>query len=69
MTLIGMLVVLVVVGLVLWAVQTAIPMDATIKKIITVVVVLFVCLWLLEEFGLIGPWRAPRGHITEGPLR
>jgi hypothetical protein len=63
MSIISILVVLVVVGLVLWAVQTAIPMDANIKRIITVVVVLCVCLWLLEQFGLIGPWHFGNGRL------
>jgi len=53
MPLITVIVVLVVVGLLLWAVQSAIPMDANIKKIITVVVVVAVCLWLLSLF--VGP--------------
>lgn len=54
MSLIGLLVVLIVVGLLLWAVGQ-IPMDATIKRIITVVVIVFVCLWLLQALGLLGP--------------
>ena len=37
---------LVVVGLVLWIV-TLLPIDETIKKIIRVVVIVFICLWLL----------------------
>jgi low temperature requirement protein LtrA len=50
MPLINLIVVLIVVGLLLWAVQYAIPMDATIKRIITVVVIVAVCLWLLGLF-------------------
>jgi hypothetical protein len=60
MSIIGILVILIVVGLLLWAVQTAIPMDANIKRIITVVVIVFVCTWLLEELGLFGPIRFGR---------
>lgn len=49
---IQVLVVLVVIGVCLYLVQTYIPMAAPIKTIITVVVVLFVCLWLLQIFGI-----------------
>ena len=49
---IQVLVVLVVIGVCLYLVQTYIPMAAPIRTIITVVVVLFVCLWLLQIFGI-----------------
>jgi hypothetical protein len=44
---------LIVIGVILWVVNTYIPMDATIKKILNVVVVLFVIFWLLQAFGLL----------------
>jgi len=53
MSLISLLVFLVVVGVALWLVNTLIPMDAKIKTIINVIVILAVCLWLLEAFGLL----------------
>ena len=46
MVLIQVLVVLIIVGLILWAVSQ-IPMDPVIARIIRVVVVVFVCLWLV----------------------
>ncbi len=49
---IGVLVVLIIVGVCLYLVQTYIPMAAPIKTVITVVVVLFLCLWLLQVFGI-----------------
>jgi hypothetical protein len=49
---IGLIVLLVVVGILLWAVESLIPMDATIKRLIQVVVVLFVLLFILRYFGL-----------------
>ncbi len=52
MDLINVLIVLVIVGVILWLVQTYIPMPAPIKTIITVVVVLFLCIWLLQLFGI-----------------
>jgi len=52
MSLIGLVIVLIVVGVLLWLVQT-IPMDATIKRIITIVVIIAVLLWLLSVVGLL----------------
>lgn len=57
MDIIQVLVVLIVVGVVLWLIQTYIPMAPPIKTVITVVVVLFLCIWLLQIFGLIGSYR------------
>lgn len=46
---------LILIGLVLWFVQTALPLDPTIKRLIHAVVILLVVLWLLSAFGLLGP--------------
>jgi cell division protein FtsW (lipid II flippase) len=47
MTLIGLAITLVVIGVLLWLVNTYIPMDDKIKKILNVVVVVGIVLWLL----------------------
>lgn len=49
---IQLLIVLIVVGVCLYLVQTYIPMAPPIKTVITVVVVLVLCLWLLQVFGV-----------------
>jgi len=54
MSLITLLVVLVVVGVLLWIINTYIPMDGKIKKILNVVVVIVLILWLLNAFGVLG---------------
>lgn len=54
MSLINLVVILVVVGLILWAINTYIPMQATMRKILNAVVVIAVVIWLLGVFGLIG---------------
>ena len=54
MPLITLVIVLVVVGVVLWLINSYIPMQATIKKILNIVVVIAVILWLLSAFGVIG---------------
>ena len=54
MPLISLVIVLIIVGVLLWLVNTMIPMDEKIKTIINVVVVIAVVLWLLQVFGLLG---------------
>ena len=60
MPLIHLVIVLVVVGVVLWAINSYIPMQATIKRILNVVVVIAVIIWLLSVFGVIGNISAIR---------
>lgn len=56
MSLVSIVVVLVIVGLVLYLINTHVPMAQPIKTVLNVVVVLVLCLWLLEAFGLMhGP--------------
>lgn len=49
---ISILVALVIFGLVLYLVENYIPMSAPIRTVLRVVVVLVLCLWLLQVFGL-----------------
>jgi hypothetical protein len=60
MPLIQLVIVLVVVGVILWLINSYIPMQATIKKILNAVVVIAVIIWLLSVFGLIGDISAIR---------
>ena len=53
MPLLQVLLVLVVVGVLLWLVNSFIPMQGTIKSILNAVVVIAVVLWLLNVFGLL----------------
>jgi hypothetical protein len=65
MSLLSLVVVLIVVGVLLWLVNTTIPMDAKIKNILNIVVVIAVVLWLLSAFGLLGAIdtvQTPRFH-------
>jgi hypothetical protein len=54
MSLISLVITLIVVGVLLWLVNTYIPMDGKIKKILNIVVVVAVVLWLLVAFGVLG---------------
>lgn len=60
MPLLTIVIVLVVVGVALWAINTYIPMAKPVKTILNVVVVVVVCLWLLQAFGLIDNIREIR---------
>lgn len=53
MPLIQLVVTLIVVGVLLWAVNSYIPMDGKIKQILNIVVVVAVVLWLLQVFGIL----------------
>lgn len=55
MSLLSLVVTLIVVGVLLWLVNSFIPMDAKIKQILNIVVVICVVLWLLRAFGVLGP--------------
>jgi hypothetical protein len=57
MPLLTILLVLIVVGVILWLVNTYIPMDRKIKNILNAVVIIVVVIWLLKVFGLLGPLK------------
>jgi hypothetical protein len=57
MSLITLVLTLIVVGVLLWLVNTYIPMDGKIKKILNAVVVICVVVWLLYAFGVLGGAR------------
>jgi peptidoglycan biosynthesis protein MviN/MurJ (putative lipid II flippase) len=53
MPLIELLIVLVVMGVALWLINTYIPMQANIKKIVNAVVVIVAVLFVLSAFGIL----------------
>lgn len=54
MSLINLVIILIVVGVLLWLVNTYIPMDKKIKSILNIVVVIAIVIWLLQAFGVLG---------------
>jgi hypothetical protein len=65
MPIVTLLLVIVVVGVLLWAVNTHVPMAASIKQIFNAVVVILLILWLLSVFGVLpslGRLRVPRAR-------
>jgi hypothetical protein len=53
MSIITVIIVLIVVGLGLYLINNYIPMARPIKTVLNVIVVVLVCLWLLNAFGII----------------
>jgi hypothetical protein len=60
MPLMELILTLVVVGVVLWAINSYIPMQDPIKKILNIVVVVVVIIWLCSLFGVFGHFPAIR---------
>ena len=52
MPLLSILIAILVVGVLLWIINTFLPMDNKIKRIFNLVVVLALVIWLLKAFGL-----------------
>jgi hypothetical protein len=52
MPIITVILVIVVVGVLLWLINAYIPMEAMIKRILNIVVIVFLVIWLLKVFGL-----------------
>ncbi|HVS47227.1 MAG TPA: Thivi_2564 family membrane protein [Verrucomicrobiae bacterium] len=58
--LIHVVLVLIVVGVVLWLINTYLPMASSIKSILNFVVIVAVILWLLQVFGI---WNVGSLHL------
>ena len=53
MPILTIIIVLIVVGVLLWLINTYIPMQRSIKSILNAVVIIVVVIWLLKVFGLL----------------
>lgn len=51
MPLLTILIIIIVAGVLLWLVNSYIPMDRKIKSILNIVVVIVLIIWLLKAFG------------------
>ena len=60
MPILTIIIVLIVVGVLLWLVNTYIPMDRKIKNILNIVIVIALILWLLRAFGLLDSLKGIR---------
>ena len=54
MPLVNLVIVLIVIGVGLWLINTYIPMASSIKTILNVVVVVAVVIWVLQAVGMWG---------------
>lgn len=54
MPILTILLVLVAVGVILWLVNSYIPMQPTIKRILNIVIIIIVVIWLLKISGVLG---------------
>ncbi|MFO7668788.1 MAG: Thivi_2564 family membrane protein [Bacteroidales bacterium] len=53
MPILTIVIVILVVGVILWLVNSYIPMQRTIKVILNAVVVIILVIWLLKAFGVL----------------
>ncbi len=60
MPILTVLIVIVIAGVILWLVNSYIPMQRTIKTILNIVVVVVLVIWLLKVFGVLSSLQ----HIT-----
>ena len=44
---------IIIVGLLLWVINTYLPMDGKIKQLLNIVVILVLIIWLLKAFGIL----------------
>jgi type IV secretory pathway TrbL component len=64
--LIHIIITLIIVGVLLWLINTYIPMASSIKTILNVVVVIAVVLWLLHIFGIFSSMSRVHGAPLGG---
>lgn len=60
MTLVELILLLILIGLVLYLINTFLPLDARIKVVINVIVLMVIIILLLNAFGLINNIGRPR---------
>jgi hypothetical protein len=57
MSLLSVVITLLVIGLLLYFINSYLPIDAKIKKLINLVVIVAVVFWLISVFFGFGPWN------------
>jgi hypothetical protein len=53
MPIMTIIIVLIIVGMLMWLINTYIPMAAPIKALLNVVVLILLIFWLLQSFGIL----------------
>jgi len=65
MPLVSVVLTLIIAGVILWVINTYVPMAGSIKTILNIVVVVVVGVWVLQAFGLwqsVVNYRLPPTH-------
>lgn len=57
MPILSIIIALVVIGLILYLINVYVPMESRIKTILNIAVIVFVIVWLLQAFGILGSLR------------
>lgn len=52
MPILTIIITIIIVGLLLWVINSFIPMDGKIKQILNIVVIIILIMWLLKIFGI-----------------
>lgn len=52
MSILALIIAIVVVGLILWAINSFIPMEARVKQILNIVVIVLLVIWILKALGV-----------------
>jgi len=58
MPLLEIFIVIIVAGVILWLINSYIPMDSKIKSILNAVAVIILVIWLLQVFGILGSLKS-----------
>jgi len=53
MPILQILLVLIIIGVLLWLINTYIPMDGKVKQILNIVAIIIIVVWLFNVFGLL----------------
>lgn len=64
MGLVEVIIALVVLGIIIWAVNTYLPVDPRIKSLITMVAIAFVVIWFLQSMGWIPSLKGGANDIS-----
>lgn len=61
MPLLNLVVLLIIIGVGMYLINRYVPMAEPYKTILNIVVIVVVCIWLLQTFGMwnAGPWVGP----------
>ena len=58
--LVHVVLVLIIAGVALWLIESFVPMDAKVLRLLQAVVIIVLIVWLLRVFGIINLWPAAR---------